>query len=382
MSKNNQKERVFSMYVSEIVTSIGKTRYMLVNDDGFPVLPVLQYLKFKDQIGLARNTLRLYCFQLKLYFEFLEEKNLLFNEVKIATIAEFVTWLYCDKKVIPLFPIAAKRCARSINIAITVVLNFYSYLAINDQYENNISQKLTKQILGSQRGFKNMLYHISIDSIFPAKLLKIKEPRRKIKIIAKNEVELLIQAANNLRDKFLIYLLWESSMRIGEALSLWLEDFDAYNESITICNRGELENHAEIKTVCSERKLDISVDLINMYFKYLAMYHLDNVDTNHVFIKLSGKNKGCPLEYHDVAALFKRLRAKTGVHVTPHILRHTSLTALQKAGFRDEVLMKRAGHAHIQTTLQTYIHISDDDMRNEWNSVQGKMKLVALGGNL
>lgn len=38
--------------------------------------------------------------------------------------------------------------------------------------------------------------------------------------------------------------------------------------------------------------------------------------------------------------------------MTPHMLRHTSLMELRNAGWRDEHLMKRAGHAHIQTTMQ------------------------------
>lgn len=49
----------------------------------------------------------------------------------------------------------------------------------------------------------------------------------------------------------------------------------------------ELFNLAEIKTVCSPRSIDVSEDLINMYFDYIAQFHTDEVDTNHVFIKLS-----------------------------------------------------------------------------------------------
>lgn len=108
---------------------------------------------------------------------------------------------------------------------------------------------------------------------------------------------------------------------------------------------------------------------------YIAEYHSDEVDTNHVFIKLSGKNRYFPLEYQDIVSLFKRLRNKTGISVTPHVLRHTSLTELRKAGWRDEHLMKRAGHAHIQTTMQMYIHPSDEDIRQDWEKAEEKMKL-------
>ena len=41
-------------------------------------------------------------------------------------------------------------------------------------------------------------------------------------------------------------------MRIGEALALWLEDFEIDARKIHIRDRGELSNHAEIKTVLLE----------------------------------------------------------------------------------------------------------------------------------
>ena len=49
------------MQVVTVATSAGQTRYYLANDDGTPVEPVLQYLKFRDNGGAARNTLRLAC---------------------------------------------------------------------------------------------------------------------------------------------------------------------------------------------------------------------------------------------------------------------------------------------------------------------------------
>ena len=106
---------------------------------------------------------------------------------------------------------------------------------------------------------------------------------------------------------------------VGKALALWLEDFEIDGRRIHIRDRGELSNLAEIKTVCSSRTLDVSTDLINMYLDYITEFHLDEVDTNHVFIKITGKNRYHPLEYGDVASLFKRLSEKTGIQVNPQI---------------------------------------------------------------
>lgn len=36
--------------------------------------------------------------------------------------------------------------------------------------------------------------------------------------------------------------------------------------------------------------------------------------------------------------------------------------------------MKRAGHAHIQTTMQMYIHPSDEEIRKDWEHAEKRMK--------
>ena len=127
------------------------------------------------------------------------------------------------------------------------------------------------------------------------------------------DIALLIEACTNFRDEFLLHMLWESGMRIGEALALWLEDFEIDGRRIHIRDRGELSNLAEIKTVCSPRTLDVSADLMNMYLDYITEFHTDEVDTNHVFIKISGENMDYPLEYGDVASLFKRISGRGNV---------------------------------------------------------------------
>jgi hypothetical protein len=49
------------MRVETITTSGGKTRYMLVGSDAEPILPIMRFIRFKDNSGTARNSLRSYC---------------------------------------------------------------------------------------------------------------------------------------------------------------------------------------------------------------------------------------------------------------------------------------------------------------------------------
>jgi site-specific recombinase XerD len=368
------------MRVEEIITPENKTRYLLVDDDGEPVKPVLKFLKYKDNSGKARNTLRAYCYHLKAFFDFLQQKEMDYLNIGVDEMAEFMRWLqnpYGNVKVAPIKPLEPVKKPRTVNIYISTVMEFYDYLMRHEDYSIQLSEKLKRQILGSHRGFKDFLYHINKSRDYDAKVLKAKVPKEQPKTISKEKIAQLIDACSNLRDKFLIQLLWESAMRIGEALALWLEDFEIDARRIHIRDRGELPNLAEIKTICSPRIIDVSADLMNMYMDYVAEYHTDEVDTNHVFIKLFGDNQYQPLEYPDINSLFMRLRKKTGIYVTPHMLRHSSLTELRKAGWGIEYLQKRAGHGCIQSTY-IYMHPDDDDIRNDWEQAEKRMELKKI----
>ena len=366
------------MKVEEIITSNNKVRYMLVNNLGDSVEPVLKFIRYKDNAGKARNTLRSYCFGLKLFFEFLEQKDMDFRKVGIDEMAEFMRWLqnpYQISNVTSIKPIESTRTSRTLNIYLSRVMEFYDYLMRHEDYSLQLSEKLKKQIPGSRRGFKDFLFHINKDKLFYKNILKIKTPKCTPRTISKENISKLINSCCNLRDKFLLQLLWESGFRISECLALWLEDFIVDAKKIDLKDRGELINLAEIKTVYSPRTVDISSDLMNLYMDYIAEYHTDEVDTNHVFIKLSGSNKYQPMGYPEITSLFERLYKKTGIDVTSHMFRHSHFDALRKQGWSPEKIQKRGGWANVQTPMQIYMHPDEEEIRKAWEQVEVNMKL-------
>lgn len=372
------------MRVEQAVTPDGCIRYLLLDNQGVPVDIVLRYLKFVDTGFAARNTLRTYCYHLCLFFTYLQERGLDYPAVGIDEMASFVRWLQYST-VQPLVSVQSEpalqrqpaRKSRTVNAAVGSVLRFYTYLMIHEDYGIQLSARLTQQLAGSRRPFKDFLYHVSRERSFSVTRLRVPVPKARPKTVPKAAVAALVAHCCNQRDAFLIRLLWESSMRIGEALALWLEDVEIDAYRIHIRDRGDLANGAEIKTTCSPRSLDVSPDLIDAYLAYIADIHTLEVNTNHVFLKLTGPHRLEPMTYADVAALFRRLRRSTGLYVTPHLLRHSSLTLLRRAGWRAEQVMRRAGHAHVQTTIQTYIHPDEDEteLRKEWERVQARMRL-------
>lgn len=60
------------MRVQEILLENSK-KYMLIDEKGIPIVPVVKYLKYLDSTGKSRNTQKTYCYALKQYFLYLRE---------------------------------------------------------------------------------------------------------------------------------------------------------------------------------------------------------------------------------------------------------------------------------------------------------------------
>jgi integrase/recombinase XerD len=358
------------MRVQEIVTQHHQKRYIVVDESGNLVIPVVRYLKYLDAIGRARNTLRSYAQSLSLYFTYLAQQDLDYQRVTLDDLGGFVLWLknpFHSLKVLPVQPVQQARANTTINGCITAVSGFYDYLWRQDELMTDLGEKTRTYLPARARSYKSFLHHLAKGKLVEKNLLKQRVPRRgQPKTLSKEQIETLVNACENPRDQLLLALLYESSLRVGECLALWIEDVDVDGRKIHVRDRGPLTNDAEIKTPASCRSVDVSDDLINQILDYLAIVHTDEVETNHLFIKLRGASAGQPLEYADVNDLFQRLKSKTGINAHAHLLRHSSLTSLAKNGMRPEVLRERAGHAQFQYTYQLYVHPSDEEMREEW----------------
>lgn len=166
-----------------------KKRYLLLDERGKPVISAAKYLKFLDQTGKSRNTQKTYCYALKQYFEYLGEFDKNYMEITLQDLAVFVGWLrnpYNSHKITPFKEVTAKRAERTINLTITVVTAFYDYLYRNQELEADVRDRLMKEVfMGGRRLYKSFLHHVNEGKPVNKNILKLKEPRRKMKILEK-----------------------------------------------------------------------------------------------------------------------------------------------------------------------------------------------------
>ncbi|QEZ68712.1 transposase (plasmid) [Paraclostridium bifermentans] len=345
--------------------------YVLIDNDYKIVDIVLKYVKFLDNTGKSPNTIKTYTHHLKLYFEYLNEINKNYKEVTFNELSNFIGWLrnpICKDNVRLLKEQDAIRSESTVNHIMSAIISFYSYV---DRLEDiGISNSIQKDYNGPKK-FKSFLYHTDKNKTLKSNVLKLKEKKKILRTLTIDEVKELVNSCNTLRDKLILMLMYEGGLRVGEVLGLRLEDVITWNNEINIKHRIDNENEVYAKSK-TERVINVSKNLMKLYLDYIISEYDEEVESDYVFINTKGKNYGKPLRYHSVLDLFNRLENKTGIKVNPHALRHTHATDLLKSGWDAAYVQKRLGHANIQTTLDTYIHLTNNDMKLKYKDYISK----------
>ena len=307
-----------------ILPNSGLRVWIVLDDSYLPIEPIGKYLHYLDSVGRSPNTIGTYAYNLKLFWEFLRDSNLDWSQIGLEELSNFIHWLRNPNSgVLSVQQFVSKRSEKTINHCLTTVCGFYEF---QERIGASDGVNAYRYQLQSGSKYKSFLHHISKGKEVKTRLLKIKEPSTFPGCLTPEQVNSLVEACNTLRDKFLIRLLYETGLRIGEALGLRHEDMVTGNTSkVHIVPRLDNVNHVRAKSVV-ERAVHVSKELMQWYSAYLINEYPEDIDCDFVFmvIKAPGKGvTGLPLTYKTVDSLFRRLSKKTSIHVNPHLLRHT-----------------------------------------------------------
>ncbi|AFZ11577.1 integrase family protein [Crinalium epipsammum PCC 9333] len=342
--------------------------WTVLDDNYFPIRPIEQFISYLESIERSPNTVRSYVHHLKLYWEYLADTSRDWTQVGLSELADFVAWLRNPQPgTTSMQEQESKRTEATVNAVITSVCMLYDFQERLGVVENIPLYRTTMQ---PGRRYKSFLHHINKSKPVRTKLIKLKEPKRIPKTLATEQVKQLIDVCERIRDKFLIALLYESGIRIGQALGLRHEDIRSWDNLICIVPRENNANGARAKTR-NTNNIHVSQELMGLYTEYL-LKEFDDIDSDYVFVNLWDGVIGRPMKYGAVADLFERLSKKTGIHARPHMLRHTHATELIRSGWDAAHVQKRLGHAQVQTVLNTYTHLTNEDMKTAYQDYLNK----------
>ena len=363
------------MYDVVKINTQNGVQWVLRDKEGLLAVLPCRFLKHLRIVGKSVNTQKSYAYALKYLSEYLDGKGLTYTDVTMRNIFEFLAWLQIPSigsKIVELHPTKIKRSAITVNTYISGVMSFYQYLYSIGEMDKDLHADSLKSVSSlNNPTYKDFLYHTHKGEARAISRLKVKAPKKAKLILSPGEVRTILSATTNIRDRLLVYTLYVSGIRIGELLSLYNEDFvfdHSNGHYIQLTNRGELPNGGMLKT--GERKVFVNQELMDLYddYQYEMLDRFDK-DTNFLFVKLAGKNAGAPMDYNDVMSVFRRLRKKTGLDFHPHTFRHTHATMYYAKTKNVKSLQDRLGHKDVQTTLNTYVHPTTEDILNDWKNV-------------
>ncbi|MGF2146545.1 tyrosine-type recombinase/integrase [Vagococcus fluvialis] len=364
------------MKVQEVILNNGEKRYIVLDNNQQPIQAILLFMKYLDTTKKSPNTQRTYCFGLRDFFVYLSIVDIDYKRVTIKVISNFLSWMVNPtlyKKVTHMSS-PALRTEKTINLKMSSVIAFYRFLYQFEYIDTDVAKQAYSDVRGVKK-YKDFLYHINKNKSYSKNIFKLKEPRKKVQVIPDEILRLAFQATTNIRDLFLLSLLFESGLRIGEVLSIHKEDiiFDLVNgHRISLTNRDNIQNGARLKT--GSRDIYISSDLIDLFDDY--MYFISDFDkSEYLFVKIKGDSKGLALDYNDVSAVFKRLSEKIDYRLHPHLYRHTHATKYYQKTKDIKSVQERLGHKQIQTTMNLYLHPSEEEIRKQWEKAKSAFRM-------
>lgn len=344
-----------------VLADSGAESWTVVDEELDPVAPIERYLAHLAAIERSPNTVRAYAFSLALWAEFLALRRSEWARAEVEDVSEFVRWLRAPAdNVIVLNASAAQRCEATVNRHLAAVFGFYDF-------HTRAGVRLADSLVAWRRvprgSFKPFLHHVTKGRPVPTRPVKLRVPRRLPRTLTAEQVTVILAGCSRLRDRFLLALLAETGMRIGQALGLRHSDFVSRRCEVTIVPRSDNANGARAKTA-TVTTVPVSAPLVRLYSEYMHSEY-GELDSDYIFVNLWGSPLGHPLRYDAVAKMVARLRAQTGIAFTPHLLRHTRATELIRAGVPIEVVSQMLTHRSVTTTSDIYLHLTVEDVRAE-----------------
>ena len=252
----------------------------------------------------------------------------------------------------------AKECKKSFleigNEELIGILGKFENYGKNKKWNLTTQAKLRKALRRLFRWLKEF-YGCQVN---PEKI-KCKEKKGNIPrvLLTEEEVRSLVNFCDNVRDKALVYVLYESGCRIGELLTLKLKHIQFDNYGAVLMVNGKT-GQRRVRIINSAPLLKT---WINTHpFKENPEAPLWITENNH---RTNNGSRYAPLGYRAVAKLLKKLEKRSGIkkHLHPHLFRHSRATHLAKI-LKEHELKEFFGWTQSSNMASIYVHLSGRDV--------------------
>ena len=338
----------------------GKKYYYIQDCESYDIVPLpSKYLKYLIEVNRSPKTVLRRARSLSYYLEYIAEKEITLEAVcgldyeeQNKHFVQFLWWLkegrHTENNKID--DTGNGTC----NAYLKDVFRFFLY-TIDCGYYPPLKVLTYNQVtVANAVGVKRTMRFKSFNGY-----LKPKE--RNVRAAEEDEVIDILQCCTNIRDQLLLLMLAETGFRIGELLGVdYTRDINYQNHTISVYFRDDNENDARAKNA-EYRRAKVSDDTFDFMLHYMSEYRKLLQHQTMLFINIAGDTAGKPLREESVRDMLKRMEKKTGVKLTPHMLRRYFAQTRRKAGWKLELISQALGHKHLDTTIK-YLGILDDQL--------------------
>jgi integrase len=382
--------------VQRLAFSSGERTWTVLGSDHLVVGPAEEYLEYLRVQRASPNTVKSYARALAMWWQYLAEFGLRWDAVTLEDFGAFLAWLRTGDgpDVVSIESRPARFGESTIAVRLRAVLSCYDYHQLNGVDIGANLHRITHHRGGN---YKPLLEHIAARKGRRQAVIRVRQPRRAApQVLTPGQIERIYDGCaswdeqarewlGSVRNRLLWMLLAESGLRLGEALGLQHRDWHTGRGDTPFIEVVFREHPHEVRAKSGYRRLYVSDELDRLYGEYLwqlceagADLAFEDFDTAAVFVNLDREPRFAPWRPDSVYDLVDRLRRELVGHVppgwTPHWFRHTHATALLLSGVPVHVVSRRLGHADVQTTLNTYAHVTEDA---ELRAVAGWKALTA-----
>ncbi len=347
-------------YTVDFVTEKKQKLYYIQDDEtlDLALLPT-KYLKYKADANRSPNTVRRIALSICYYMNYLTQTETELTEVPLLGFEEqsrhfgqFLYWIkegnhITDNRI-------AKTGNGTCNAYLKDVFGFFLYMADCGMVKPLKVLSYNEITVANAVGVRRRVRYQSFKGY-------LKEKDRDVRAAEEPEIIEILKVCTNIRDQLLLLLIAETGFRIGEILGIdYTKDIDYDNHLIKVYFRDDNDNDARAKNA-EYRSAKISNDTFDFLMHYLAEYRGLLQKQNYLFINIKGKTAGKPMRVESVYDMLDRMEKKTGIKLTPHMLRRYYAVSRRNSGWALELIQLALGHRHLDTTVK-YLGILDDQL--------------------
>lgn len=357
------------------VISASEVVWAVVDEGWNPHVEACAYLASLRAMDRSPNTERVYAGRVALFLNYCQRFGVDWREPSFGELHQFLRWLAAEPMARPGKRTGSGRIRSkgTANAIVTTTAEFLRFGAKHGWVAAGVPGLL------SQPKFLRYLppgYDAGEDDRFRTvqeRTIKFRVGRADPEVFSVEQTDAVLEATEHARDRFLVTLLLETGVRIGEALGCWREDlhFLARSESLG-CRLAGPHLHVQRRMNANgalaksryPRSLPVTALTVDAYADY--QYERARLDPDAaddaVFVNLFREPRGRAMSYPNTKELFDRLGRACGFPVRPHMFRHTAATRWLEAGVAPDVVQALLGHVSFASTA-IYLHASRERMR-------------------